>query len=1407
MANYSTTANVVLSVNGRQAQRMLSQLEKDAARLEKQISAAAASGDKVSMKKFRRELNSTQRMMDQLKGSSASVEKVLANLDKASPKELNKTLRKLKNELNGIERGTAAWDAQIAKIKAVKSEIDKVNSSMREQQSLSDRIIGWINKWQMALVGVGATITGLVMAGRKAVNAYAEMEQEMANVRKYTGLDAEAVEQLNEEFKKIDTRSSREELNQLAQQAGRLGKTAPDDILGFVRAADKINVALDDLGEDATLTLSKLTGIFGDEKRLGTEKALLSVGSVINELSQNCAASAPYLAEFASRMGGVGAQAGMSVQQIMGFGAVLDANNQAVEASSTALSQVIVRIFQEPEKYARVAGMNVQHFADLVRTDMNAALIEFLSALNKAGGMDSLSPMFKDMGENGARAISALSTLATNIDMVRSQQSAANKAFSEATSIDKEFAVQNNTVMASMDKAKKNIKEIAVELGQKLQPVMRLVISSTTVAVKALSVIVDTFFKYRKVIIVAVSAITSYYIASKLAVAMQAMHNAAVKTGTFLQTAYTAAVHLGKSAMLLLTGNIKGATAAFRAFSTAIKANPVGLLVAGVTSLVGVLGNLVSRYNDNIRKMREQREEMEKLKHECTDYASKAADAYSAEILKLQTLYKAATDEARSREERIRAAKQLQALYPDIFAKYSAEEIMLRKAESAYNDLSKAIIRKAEAQAAAELYKENYKKLLEYDIKIGEQKDKEKQGWADKAEIDKRNDKRRSSTKTNKQAETMTGALAMQGTGAAGGFSADGRNNMESTEEAKKKIREAKSERFRLTRERNVYVRANNYLWGSFKGNSEFQDQILGNGNSSSQTTAIPSTSGSGGSTGFGSGFGGGGTDSSATDPLQAEKDWKEKELAQNRIDFYRGEKSYIDYKDRINEIDVQYYAKMLENASVSGNERLKAEADMLEARKRMQEEHNTEVLKQNDEMSQKVVAIEQASYDDARRRITDNYLQGKIDKKTYDEALAMLEEQHLKRMVEVTYSGTKERADAEKALEQYRLQQMERRRKEIEDIEKKHQERLSEIKKRFFGLNYSERRAEFEAAKALLEEQYAKELATVADNEKEKERIRKAYAKALKELEDELNGITPKGSDGAEPSWLGETGDKILKSFSLMASGITSIMEGVTSMIEAELQLQTAAIEQSYDREARAAEGNSYRLRKAEKKKQKELAALRADAARKRFGMQVFQTVATTAQNAVQAYGNALQIGGLLGNILAPIAAAAAVAAGAVQIAVIKKQMQQSEAQGYRQGGFTRPGRPDEPAGVVHAGEWVASQRLVNDPRTRPLLEALDYAQRTNTIGSITAADVSRSVTAPLVLAARQPAAPVVVQPAQPAVVVQQNAEYADTMRRLSERLEQPFVTVNTVAGELGIKQAQDKYNRLMANKSPRRK
>ena len=160
------------------------------------------------------------------------------------------------------------------------------------------------------------------------------------------------------------------------------------------------------------------------------------------------------------------------------------------------------------------------------------------------------------------------------------------------------------------------------------------------------------------------------------------------------------------------------------------------------------------------------------------------------------------------------------------------------------------------------------------------------------------------------------------------------------------------------------------------------------------------------------------------------------------------------------------------------------------------------------------------------------------------------------------------------------------------------------------------------------------------------------------------------------------------------------------------------------------------------------------------------------------------------------------------LQVAAIKKQQEASEAQGYAKGGFTGDGGKYEVAGVVHKGEWVASQELLMSPVARPMIDALDYAQRTNTIGSLRSEDVSRSIVAPSVYAqSNTPSPTVILQPAyqDSQAEIEAMKEYADVIRQLKQRLDEPFVTVNTVTGDKGIKQAQDEYDQLIRNKSPK--
>ena len=182
---------------------------------------------------------------------------------------------------------------------------------------------------------------------------------------------------------------------------------------------------------------------------------------------------------------------------------------------------------------------------------------------------------------------------------------------------------------------------------------------------------------------------------------------------------------------------------------------------------------------------------------------------------------------------------------------------------------------------------------------------------------------------------------------------------------------------------------------------------------------------------------------------------------------------------------------------------------------------------------------------------------------------------------------------------------------------------------------------------------------------------------------------------------------------------------------------------------------------------------------------------------SAIAAYSSAAAIP-IVGFVMAPIAAAMAVAAGAIQIAAIKKQQEASEAQGYMEGGFTKPGRKDEPAGIVHAGEWVASQDLLRNPQARAMIETLDYAQRTNTVGRLSASDVSQSITAPQRIAQASSNGELLA-------VAAASQALSRSVNEMNGRLHEPFVTVNTVTGDTGIRKAQDEYEQLMRNKTPK--
>lgn len=1361
MSNINTNATVTLTVNGKQAEDMLLKLKSQAANLEKAIEKAAAAGNKQQLTKLKRELKETNRQISQIENAAKGVEHVLQRLDETSPKELNRTLAQLKRNLNGLERGSEEWNRQCEAIKRVKAEIAKVNSQLRENESLWERMNRKLNDWQTALAGIAAAITGIIMAGRSAVNAFADMDQEMANVRKFTGMNASEVEQLNEDFQKIDTRTGREELNKLAQEAGRLGKTSQEDVLGFVKAADQINVALDDLGDGATLTLSKLTNIFGDEERLGTEKALLAVGSVINELSQNCTASAPYLANFTQRMAGVGAQAKMTIPEIMGFAAVLDSQGQAVEMSATAVSKVIMDMFKENDKIIKATGLNAKEFNETLKKSTNEGLLMLLDRLHELGNIDVLAPVFKDMGENGARAAQVISALAGNLDMVRWEQEEATKAFAEGTSVTNEFNVQNTTVQAGLDKARKGVTEMAVALGEQLQPIMKHVISSTTLLLKFMSTSI-TFIKENAFTL---ASLTAAFIAYKIAVnasniAFKAHYAWLVvcKTATAAYKTTVATLHAAHLLLQMGLAKLQGNWVRQSWLMSDLKKQSA-YLASGYGAIIAaaiLLGTALYKLYKRMTEVSQSEKDLQEIR-------KRGQEGIIDEKNKIDALIAVARDETQSLKDRHTAIDALNKIIPNYNAQLDDTTGKYKENKKALDDYLKSLTRKYEIEGAKDKLRDIGKQRVDLNL--------EKQRQERVVAMDEM------------EARTETVMPGQEGKVVQLGVNSLRASNRRALAKTKEDLAELDQ------REANILG-----IYGE-----DIKKEALNDAKKEQkqeqQTQNPPYTPPK--------------TDkkTKTEDVLKPQKDWKTREQALNRIAYAKGEKDFEEYTNRMTEIDMEYNQKVMANGKATSEQKLEAEAAYYEAKKKLVDDKNVQSAKQENDYYNELVATEKQ-----------RYIDGKVDQKTFDDALELMELEHLRRLTKVYTDGSKEQLQAQKNYQNKLVENQKRNQKTVEDNEKEHQKELAKIKEEYFGDNKAEKKEKYDKDSSALDEVYAQEIKAVGDDADEKLRIEEAYQKAkvalAKKYGQEYNDTSKNFLENMTEDiteWLNsDLGQAVQGSFDTLTSGMSSIFSGMTSLIQAELEIQTAAIEKRYDKEISQAEGNNYKVKKLEEQKQKEIAKKKNEANKKMFAMQVIQAVAQTAQNAISAYGSAAAIP-LVGYILAPVAAAMAVAAGAIQIAAIKKQQQASESQGYAKGGFTPKGGKYEEVGVVHAGEWVASQEMLANPVARPIINALDYAQRTNTIGSLRADDVSRTI-APIAYSTPQQQQPIIVQQ-QPdglatAAIVQNTKamqSYADTMKQLEKRLSEPFVTVNTVTGDTGIKQAQDEYDTLIRNKTPK--
>ena len=645
-----------------------------------------------------------------------------SKIDNSVP-AIQKKIRELTRDVKKMTIGTEEYTKtvkSIAQLNAILAEHKRaIRGVAAESQSLGQKLgsmADFFNKWYYSLQTGLDALCGVTTTIRQCVNDYADMEEAMADVQKYTGQTKEQVHAMNEDFKRMDTRTAREQLNALAGAAGRLGITNKEMIEEFVDGADKINVALgDDLGEGAVDKIGKLAHMFGEDDKKGLRGAMLATGSAVNDLAQSSSANAGYIVDFTADLSGVAIQAGMTQTQLMGLASALDQNMQEEATASTVFSQLITKMYQEPARFAALAGEDVKSFTNLLKTDANEALLKFLSAMQSTGGFDKMAPMFKEMKLEGTRAVGVLSSVASHLDQVREAQQVANDAYNQGTSVLNEFNTQNSTVQAGIDKAKKQFLDLSVELGEKLLPLVEHGINAGSMLVKTIKVLyqVGEFLVQHIGSVTALTASVVFYTnILTVAIIKEKALLAVKKTAIAVDTAYKATVVLMRSAIValqatwaLLTKGVQGYIVVMRAARLASLTNPWTAL-ATVLSVVGIaIYSAVKAWqahkqavHDNLQEVKEANA----IKKQQAEIDKKVAESHIEEKTRIEQLTKVIHSNAFSVDERRAAINALQKIIPGYHASISNEGKLYNENINSVKEYIRQLDNLAMAQAISE---------------------------------------------------------------------------------------------------------------------------------------------------------------------------------------------------------------------------------------------------------------------------------------------------------------------------------------------------------------------------------------------------------------------------------------------------------------------------------------------------------------------------------------------------------------------------------------------------------------------------------------------------------------------------------------------------------------------------------
>lgn len=694
--------NLLVNVNGNQAQNQLNDLRKKASEIKLEMDGLKKNTQAYIDKKA--ELKKVTDEMDDLKKK--------IGITSLTQKELNAELKKLNALKGSVAPFTKEFFDLEKQIKAVKDRLYDVNNGVTGFASFFSKIKDEVKQFgAMAAAYLGFEfitdqVTGMVKGAGK-------LSDQLADIRAKTGMTTAEAKALNKELGQADTRTTTKDLRDIATVGGQLG-VAKQDVEGFTLSMDKLNVTLgDEFGnnvEELTNRTAKIRNTFGELRSDHIDVDLLHIGNALQVLAQNGVATAPVVTDFAQRIGSAGTVYGMTAGQVFGLSASYQEMGITAERGGTATVKLLQKISAAPQMFLDIVkGVDpsinsLDKFKNLVNTDITKVLLLVAQGFaSSKGNATEFAEKLAD-AEIGSAAISeVLSKLGQNTDMVSGKIKLAGDALNSTSSIEEQFAIKNETFGATLDKLGKEFNSLATSgavtgfLQGAVTGLLNFIrwlkelpqwVADNRTALIALTTVVLTYAAAQA------KATSNLIIARTVALAKAAVDRI-VAAAQAVAAAATAAYGF---VVDVVTGKVKLATLAQQLWNFMLKQNPLVWVISIVGALATAISWLASKTNELTAA--------QKLNNEVQQ---RVADNTAAEIGQAKMLFNALQQKNLSHQQTAGLLKQLIALNPEYLSGLTAQNITTQQGKDILDKYISSLRTKAELEAKSDLLKEKYK--------------------------------------------------------------------------------------------------------------------------------------------------------------------------------------------------------------------------------------------------------------------------------------------------------------------------------------------------------------------------------------------------------------------------------------------------------------------------------------------------------------------------------------------------------------------------------------------------------------------------------------------------------------------------------------------------------------------------